>query len=62
MIPLLLFLLTASDQKQWEQEILCWPDGPCRPRVVNLGTWEPRPAEKDWPESVYLEPRKADVP
>ncbi len=46
----------TEPQQAWEDEILCWSDGPCGPRVVNLGEWMPRPAEKDWPKSAYPAP------
>lgn len=55
MITLLLALAVlespALEQKRWELEQLCWDRSDartCRPRVVNLGEWDPRPADKDW--------------
>lgn len=51
MIALLLALAVlapppAPEQRQWEREQLCWDvtdARTCRPRVVNLGEWDPRP-------------------
>ena len=58
MIALLISALLVSPltpQKLWEREILCWPDtGYCGPRVVNLGSWDPTPAYKDWPNTPTL--------
>lgn len=53
MIALLLALVVVAPQsrpslEQWKNETLCWGDY-CGPRVVNLGDWDPRPADKDWP-------------
>lgn len=58
MIALLLALAVLTpaesakaEQKRWESETLCWDvtdPSTCRPRVVKLGEWDPRPADKDW--------------
>lgn len=58
MIALLLALVVVAPQpprptkdeglEAWKRETLCWGDY-CGPRVVNLGDWDPRPADKDWP-------------
>lgn len=29
--------------REWEGETLCWSNGYCTPRVVNLGAWDPIP-------------------
>ena len=31
----------------------------CKPVVVNLGPWDPRPAPKDWPTEPYMAPPDA---
>lgn len=52
MIALLLALVVVSPPQtleEWKNESLCWEQGntaSCRPRVVNLGLWDPRPL--DW--------------
>lgn len=53
MVFLLLALLTSKPPR-WEDEMLCWTPETCRPRVVNLGDWDPAPAPKDWPSNVPL--------
>lgn len=55
MIHLLLALAAINQPIAWKDEVLCRRDsGHCGPRVVNLGSWDPTPAAKDWPKNAYI--------
>ncbi len=59
MIPLILSLLSFT---AWKDEVLCFDNGYCCPRVVNLGDWDPRPAAKDWNTDPFSGPWLPDKP